>query len=314
MLETKHDFHSLPWTYLKVKSSGVVHGQLHTEAASVLKKQKPHVEVAGRNTKRLDSRNLRHVPVLLQFMIISLGCIITHFVDYDTCRKCNDSWDNRDSPPRQSGISVKDGFESGKEEGSNNNLRDRGTKISPSSHQSIGSSDDLFCKHSASPVLTHDKGSSRNTNKQADNGKARGRLHKSSTSGRNGSSAKDNCKENASSIFVTQGAQNKSNQNGASNPSNGRIPNFLLCEAKIVTNFGKQWGYSKPNEKGNEKRPPLCREADQRKRSTEKHTLTKGSLVHLIILSISHNFDRKDNLAYHEQWKARICGRLKLQS
>mmetsp|Transcript_4096 Transcript_4096/g.6002 ORF Transcript_4096/g.6002 Transcript_4096/m.6002 type:complete len:264 (+) Transcript_4096:200-991(+) len=59
----------------KVKSGGVVHGQFHSEAASVLDEQKPSVEVEGSLTEGSGGGDFGHLSVLLQFAIVSLGGI-----------------------------------------------------------------------------------------------------------------------------------------------------------------------------------------------------------------------------------------------
>jgi hypothetical protein len=75
-----------------------------------------------------------------------------------TSGKSNHSWHNTNCAPCLLTVSIKDGAEDREQDGSNNQICHPSTKVSPSSDNGIGCSNNLLGKHDTSPVFTHDKG------------------------------------------------------------------------------------------------------------------------------------------------------------
>jgi len=102
----------------------------------------------------------------------------------------------------------------------------------------IGRADNFLGKHARGPILTHDKGTSREANKDAQNEQIPSTRDQAGTSGRNRCEAKHRRKQDAGAKFITEGSQNEAIDNDRGKVGNGRIPYFSFGNAQGVSNLG----------------------------------------------------------------------------
>lgn len=241
---------------LEVKGSSVIHGKLDTEAAGILDKQEPGVNVESTLTERRGSRNFGHLSVLLELGVVTLRGIIRDHVDHDTSSKTNNGRNNGDSSPGKGGVTASELLEKREKSRSHDELGNTSSKVTPSSTESIGSSDYFLAEHAGSPVLAHDKGSSSGSDEETKDPKAGSIVDKTGTGGRNGSTAKNNGHRDTGSPLITGRAKDETHENCSSDSSNGRSPDLLLGEGKIISDFREKRGDGEPDEEGNEETPP----------------------------------------------------------
>jgi len=244
---------------LEVKGGGVVHGQLDTEAASVLDEQEPSVQVEGTCAERSSGRNIGHGSVLLELAVVTLGRVFREKVHANTNRKGDDGRDNRDPSPRnfgRLGLVLEDLLEKREKSRSHDQLGDTSSKVPPPTNKSVGGSDDLLGEHSGSPVLAHDEGTSSGSNEQTEDGKVGSVGHQTSAGGWDGSTAKDGGEKNTWSDLVTEGTEEETHENGSSDTDDRRGPDFLLGQIQSGTDLGKKRGNGEPDEEGNEETQP----------------------------------------------------------
>ena len=243
-------------TFTEVKGGGVVHGKLNTEAAGILDEKKPSVDVESSTAERGGGRNFGHDSVLLQFVVVSLGTVVSDEVDNDSRRKGNNSGNNADSSPGLLGVVVEEDLEKGEEGRSHDKLRDTSSKVSPSSDKGVGSSDDLLGEHLSRPVLAHDEGSSGNTNEKTKDGESGGAFDETSTGSGDRGEAEDGSEKNTGTELVTGRSKNETHEDGSTYTDNVGGPKLFLGEIKSVLDLSEKRSNGEPNEKGNEKAPP----------------------------------------------------------
>jgi hypothetical protein len=165
-------FGGLVELFAEVKGGSVIHGQLNTEAASVLDEKNPSVQVQSTITERSSSRYLWHGSVLLHFGVVTLWGVIGDEVHDDTRRESNDSWDNRDSTPREfsnaligSVATIEDDLEKREESRSHDKLGNTTTEVTPTSAKGVSSTNDLSGKHTGRPEVGEKHKQSENVNK-----------------------------------------------------------------------------------------------------------------------------------------------------
>ena len=241
---------------LEVKCGGVVHGELDTEAASVLDEENPRVEVESSAAEGSGGRNLGHGSVLLHLAVVSLWCVITDKVNSDTGGKSDNGRDDRDSTPGPLGIVVVKDLEERKEEGSHDELGDSTSEVTPSTDQSVGGSNNVLGEHTGGPVLAHDKSTSSNSNEKTKDGESFSGVDQSGAGGRDGCTAKNDGKEDTGSVLVASRSESETHKDGSSDTDNGRSPDLFLGQAESLLDFGEKRSNGEPNEKGDKERPP----------------------------------------------------------
>ena len=271
---------------LEVKGGSVVHGQFNTEAASVLDEKNPGVEVEGTLTEGGSSGDISHLSVLLEFRVVTLRGIIGDVVDHDSSEEGNNSRDKGDILPGLGGISVEEVLEKGEKTSSHDNLGDTSSKVTPSSDQSVGGSDDLTGEHSGRPVLAHDEGSSGRSDEQTKDGKTGGVADGSGKGGRDGGEAKDGSHRDTGTELVTGRSKDETHEDGSTYTDNGGSPDLLLGESKIVTDLREKRGDGEPDEESAEETPPRAVEGTH-VRAGKRAKLDGGSLVILVRVDIN---------------------------
>ena len=104
--------------------------------------------------------------------------------------------------------------------------------------------------------MAHDEGSSSGSDEETKDPKAGSTVDKTGASGRNGSSAKNGGHRDTGSPLVAGRAEDETHENCSSDSSNGRSPDLLLGEGKIVSDFREKRGDGEPDKEGNEETPP----------------------------------------------------------
>jgi len=274
---------------LEVKGGGVVHGQFDTEAASILDEQEPSVDVESSLAERGSCRNFGHLSVLLQIGVVTLGGIVGEEVDQDTSSESDNGRDNGDNLPCLGGITIVDLLEEREESRSHDKLGDTSSKVTPSSAQGVGCSDNFSAEHTGRPVLAHDEGTSGGTNEKTKDGKASGGLDKTSAGGGDGSETEDGSHRNTGSPLVTGRSEDETHEDSTSDSDNGGSPDFLLGQTKIDLDLGKKRSNGEPNEEGDEKSPPGAVEGSH-VRAGEGTKLDSGGLVILVGVDLNGVF------------------------
>ena len=241
---------------LEVEGSGVVHGQLNTEAASVLKEEDPSVDIHGSVTEGGSSRDFCHGTVLLHFVVVSLGSIVGDTVHDNTRGESDNGRNDADSTPCLLSISTVDRLEKGEESRTHDELGDSSSEVTPSSAECVSSSNDFLGEHTAGPVLAHDEGTTGDTDEETDYSKAGGRVNDTSQGGGDGGEAKNDHEEDTGTVLVAEGTQEETHEDGSTDSEDGGCPNLLLVEADSVTDLGQEWSDGEPDEEGDEEPPP----------------------------------------------------------
>ena len=219
------------------------------------------LDTEGSVVEQGGGRDISHGSVLNHITVVSLGCVVTDEINGDTRSESDDSGNDRDSSPRLLGISIEDVLEEGEESGTHHKLSDTTSKISPSSTKGVGGSDDLTGEHAARPELTHDEGTSSNTNEETKNGESSGSFDQSGHGGRDGGEAKDDSHQDTGSVLVTGGSKDETHKDSSSNPNNRGSPDFFLGESESVADLREQRSDGEPDEKSNKETPPRAMES-----------------------------------------------------
>mmetsp|Transcript_34782 Transcript_34782/g.61129 ORF Transcript_34782/g.61129 Transcript_34782/m.61129 type:complete len:425 (+) Transcript_34782:71-1345(+) len=140
----------------KVRRGGIVHCELDSEAAGVLKEENPGVEVHGATAEGGTCRDLGHGSVLFHISIVSLGSIIRNPHNEKSKAKSNNSGDDAHSPPSHLGRHAK--LEEGEENSSHDELGNTSSKVTPAAHDCIGGTGDFLREHAGRPELAADEG------------------------------------------------------------------------------------------------------------------------------------------------------------
>merc|ERR1719242_2551951 len=113
------------------------------------------------------------------------------------------SWNNIHSTPCQFSNSgsgtfsvIIDRFEEWEQKGSNNKLRNSTSKVTPSTDECIGSTNNIPCEHSRSPVLTWNESCTDETNEKTKNSKSQRAVDNSSQRSRDGTAAQKDGEKN----------------------------------------------------------------------------------------------------------------------
>jgi hypothetical protein len=274
--------------FAEVEGGGVVHGQLNTEAASVLDEENPSVKIQGTVTERGSSRDLWHGSVLLHVGVVTLRGVIGDEVNHNTRRESNDGWDNRDSTPCEfsnalvgSVATVENDLEKREKSRSHDKLGDTSAEVTPTSAKGVGGTDDLSGKHTGRPVLAHDEGTSGDTNEETENGKSSGAVDETSQSSWDGSSAEHDGEKDAGTELVATRSKDETHEDGSSDTDNGGSPELLLGEIKGVLDLRQERGNGEPDEESNEETPPRAVEGSH-VRASKTAKLDLSSLVILV--------------------------------
>mmetsp|Transcript_30137 Transcript_30137/g.73243 ORF Transcript_30137/g.73243 Transcript_30137/m.73243 type:complete len:193 (-) Transcript_30137:616-1194(-) len=190
--------------------------------------------------------------MFLEFVVVTLGCVVADEVDHDADTKGEDGGDDGDGTPRLFGITVVDDLEEGEQCGTHDELSDTTAKVSPSTDEGVSSADNFFGKHTRRPVLAHDEGSSSGSNEETEDGKAGSRVDESSTGGRDRCAAKDEGHGDTCTPLVAHGTKDETHEDGTTDTGDGRGPNFLLRETQVVTDFSEQGSNREPDEERDE--------------------------------------------------------------
>ena len=269
----------------EVQSSGVVHGELDSEAASVLDEEEPSVDVEGSVTEGGGGRDLGHGTVFLHLGVVTLRGIIGDHVHSNCGDEGDDGWDDGDRTPGLFGVIVEESLEEREEKGSHHELGDTSSEVSPSSDKGVGGSNDLLGEHAARPVLAHDEGSTGNSNEQTEDSKSFGRVDKSSAGGGDARNAQNDAEEDTGTVLVAGGSKNETHEDGSSDTDDGGRPDLLLGQAKRVLDLRKERSDGEPDEEGNEEAPPRAVEGTH-VRAREVAQLDLGGLVILVGIDV----------------------------
>lgn len=241
---------------LEVKGGGVVHGEFDTEAAGVLDEQQPGVDVQGTLAEGSSNGDLGHLSVLLEFAVVTLRGIVGQVVGRDTGSETNNSGDNTDGTPCLGGVTVVDDLEEREKTGSHDKLGDTTSKVTPSTAKGVGGSDDFLAEHTGRPVLAHNEGSSGGTDEETKDSESGSAVDKTGAGSGDGGSAQESGHGDSCSPLITGGSEDETHCDGSSDTNNGRSPDLLLAQSKILLDLGKKRGNGEPDEKGNEETEP----------------------------------------------------------
>ena len=271
---------------LEVKGSSIVHGQFNSKTSSILDEKDPSVEVDSTRAERGSSRHFRHLSMLLEVSIVTLGGIIREHVKTNSMHETNNSRDDTDSTPCLFRVTIIDNLEEGEQGRSHDQLGDTSTQVSPSTTQGIGSSNNFLGEHARGPVLTHHKTATSNANEETKDHKTCCTVDKSCTGSGNGSNTKDQHEQNTGTVLVTEGSKEETHEDGSTNTNNGGGPHFLFGNTQVITDLRKQRSNGKPNEESQEKGRPGEVESTH-VGASKRHQLDLSGLVILIRV----NFD-----------------------
>mmetsp|Transcript_20710 Transcript_20710/g.43335 ORF Transcript_20710/g.43335 Transcript_20710/m.43335 type:complete len:522 (+) Transcript_20710:1409-2974(+) len=241
---------------LEVQGGGVVHGQLGPEAAGVLQKEDPGVDVADTLAEKGGRRSFLHRPVSFEIGVVPFGTVVADLVDHQAGKDRQQGGDDADEPPGLRGVPVENDLKEGKQAGTDHQLCDAAAEVSPSSDQGVGGTDDLLGKHPRGPVLAHDKGAPRAPDEQPKDGETHRRVDKSRAGG--GDRAQDQHHRHGDSCppLVAGGSQHDAHKDGPGDAGDVGGPDFLVGELEVVADLAEDGGDGKPDEKGDKEAPP----------------------------------------------------------
>lgn len=239
---------------LEVEGGGVVHGELDAEAASVLEEEDPGVEVEGARAEGGSSGNFGHEAVLLEVLVVALGCVIGDEVDSDAGHEADEGGDDGDGTPGHLGGHA--GLEEGEEDGSHDELGDTATEVAPATDEGVGGTNDLLGEHAGSPVLAHDEGTTDEADEETEDDESSGRVDEAGAGGGDGAAAQDHGEEDTGTVLVAHRAEDETHADGTGDGDDGGGPDLLLGDAKVRADLGKKRGDGEPDEEGNEEAPP----------------------------------------------------------
>ena len=91
-------------------------------------------------------------------------------------------------------------------------LCDTTARVTPTTNQCVGSSDDILVKETSTPHLTRHKGTTKDTDKEADEVEARGIGGSTSKGSGDSTSKQQHCKGLARANVIAHGPSNEANQ------------------------------------------------------------------------------------------------------
>mmetsp|Transcript_4785 Transcript_4785/g.9293 ORF Transcript_4785/g.9293 Transcript_4785/m.9293 type:complete len:442 (-) Transcript_4785:522-1847(-) len=268
---------------LKVGCSGIVHGKLDSEAAGVLEEKNPCVDVGGAAAEGGRGRDLGHGTILLHFIVVPLGSIIRNPNDEKSKAKSHNRRNNAHSSPGL--IRCHSKLEEREKDSSHDNLGDTTSKVTPASHERVGSTGNFLRKHTRRPELAADKRRSTKANEEAKDGERSSTIDETSACARNGTKHQKHSHQNTRSVLVAHRTIDKTHEDSPGDGANVGSPNLLLRNAQRVLNLGQKRCDGEPDEE-------RCKEAHPRAvegahvRAFEGEKLDLSSFVILVGIDI----------------------------